>query len=317
MLKGYILFTFASEMEKISNYIEILLQRHDYVVVPGFGGFVTQYFSARIVGDSIIPPVAVVGFNPLMNVSDGLLAIEISRCENKTFREAVSFVEEEVNAIKKSIRKNGNISFGNLGNLSLLPDEKILFSPFPDNSMLLPANYGLGALYYSTIDKNIKFKSKPTPMFSPVRGNIIRYAAVGVMVLGVFLAAPTKVNDTRKYTANLNITELLDNKVSNNDIPAKILSKKSVTIVGGETIPTDNEKKFHVIVGCMPSQKMAESLCETLKELEYPNAHIVLPLIKTYRVAVESFANENEAVGFMQQFRESHSQYSDAWVLNY
>ena len=72
-------------VEKIYQHIEKLLAYHDYVVVPGLGGFVVQQQFACVYDDVLFPPSAVIAFNPLMNHSDGLLAIEVARAEGVTF----------------------------------------------------------------------------------------------------------------------------------------------------------------------------------------------------------------------------------------
>ena len=50
------LFTFAT-MERIARHIETLIRRHDYVIVPDFGGFVIQNQHAVIHAESIEPPL--------------------------------------------------------------------------------------------------------------------------------------------------------------------------------------------------------------------------------------------------------------------
>jgi len=60
----------------IANYIKDLLYRYDCVIVPHFGGFVTNKTSAQIGEDSLTfyPPTKQVGFNVNLNHNDGLLA---------------------------------------------------------------------------------------------------------------------------------------------------------------------------------------------------------------------------------------------------
>lgn len=74
-------------MAKINQHIEKLLAYHDYVVVPGLGGFVVQHQSAKITAGHISAPTATVGFNSLMQHADGLLAIEVARAELPTGRQ--------------------------------------------------------------------------------------------------------------------------------------------------------------------------------------------------------------------------------------
>lgn len=95
-------------MEKLSYYVEKLLVRYDYVIVPDLGGFVVQNQSARILQDRIVPPLLTLGFNPLLKDSDGLLAIAIAQEEGISYQSALEWIrkEVEINSFSASISKN-------------------------------------------------------------------------------------------------------------------------------------------------------------------------------------------------------------------
>ncbi|VBB46870.1 putative Sporulation domain-containing protein [uncultured Paludibacter sp.] len=304
-------------MEKIVRHIETLLRRHDYVILPDFGGFVIQHQPAKISEEQIAPPLAVVGFNPLMNTSDGLLAIEISRAENKSFREAIQLIDSEITQFKQQLKNKKTISCGSLGTLSLNPEGKIMFLPSP-NGALLPANYGLSTLFYSQIAKEIEEKRRKTVTISiPSRNKIARYAAVGIIAVGLMFSAP-KLNNVSNTTANFNPLEFFNTSEGVNNVSETTsVVENAITTNQQEILQQPEEKKYHVIVGCMPTQKMADDLCAYLKGQNYPNAYVVEPPIKTYRVAIESFSDKNEAIAYMENLRKTNPEFPDAWVLNY
>lgn len=305
-------------MKKIAHHIEMLLRRHDYVILPGFGGFIVQRQSAKINEDFVLPPFASVGFNPLMNISDGLLAIEISRVEHKSFRESVLLIEEELLLLKQSLKKEKTVQLGNLGELRLNPDDKIEFIPSGDNT-IFPSNYGMATLYYSKLAQ-VNNSKKTVTISMPSQRKVTRYAAVGVLVFGLMFVAPT-LNDMRNNTASLNPMAYFN---SNKQVEQEQISQKDCTTQPVEATSKSEaavpsvviDKHFHVIVGCLASQKKAEELCDELRSKKYTQAHI-LPPIKTFRVAVQSFDNEKDAVDFMQNVRRAHAEYSEAWVLNF
>lgn len=305
-------------MEKIAKHIETLLRRHDYVILPDFGGFVLQYQSARVHEDFIAPPFASVGFNPLMNVSDGLLAIEMSRMDGKSFRESVQLMEEEITLVKQQLKKGQTVVLGVLGVLKLNLDDKIEFTP-SDNKMLFPSNYGMSPLYYAKISA-LPEQKKTVTISMPSQRKITRYIAIGFVATGLMFVAPT-LNDMRNNTASLNPLRSFEvNVESSHAAVQQVKPENNLMIVSEETPKTSSvqtvEKRYHVIVGCLATQKMAEQLCDELKSKNYSHAHI-LPPIKTYRVAVESFDTENDAVAFMRNIRNTHAEYSEAWVLNF
>ena len=96
-------------MENLNQYLEKLIARHDYVVVPGLGGFVVQFQSAEIHNNVIFPPCAVISFNPLMQHNDGLLAIEISRTEQISYRIAVELVNKLTLDIKSKLAAKDSV----------------------------------------------------------------------------------------------------------------------------------------------------------------------------------------------------------------
>lgn len=308
------LFTFAT-MERIARHIETLIRRHDYVIVPDFGGFVIQNQHAVIHAESIEPPLATVSFNPLLNVSDGLLTIEISRAEKISFREASQLIEKEVAGLKLTLKNQKTVSCGNLGTLSVDSEEKIIFKPSL-NGYLLPANYGLDTLHYSPFaESHIQEERKLVITLPPVR-KIARYAAVGLIAVSMLLAAPT-LNDARQNIAGLNPASLLalsEKTIEQQNTPVATQAATVNPATEATTATPAEIVKYHVVVASLPTQEMAEKYCAELKTENYTNVHI-LPPSRLYRVVIESFSSKDSAVTYMENLRESSSEFSEAWVL--
>ena len=74
----------------LANYISDLLYRYECVIVPEFGGFVTNKIGAKIneSNDTFYPPSKQITFNSHLNINDGLLANYIASLENISFDEA-------------------------------------------------------------------------------------------------------------------------------------------------------------------------------------------------------------------------------------
>ena len=90
----------------IANYIKDLLYRHDCVIVPNFGGFVTNRISAQIHKNSytFLPPTKQVGFNSHLTHNDGLLANYIASSENISFDQATIKISEIVSVWNSTIK---------------------------------------------------------------------------------------------------------------------------------------------------------------------------------------------------------------------
>ena len=294
------------------HHIETLLRRYDFVIVPGLGGFVYQYQSAVITKDTIEPPVVVVSFNPLMNVSDGLLAIETSRMEGISFREASVKITQKVEKILTLLNGRKNVEIGSLGSLQTSEEGKIIFTPSASGHSV-PANFGLSTLHYSPAQPLVEPKVITFAM--PPMRKITQYAAVGIVAVGLFFAAP-QLNNATKNLANLLPSKQAKIEVENtvSPEPLKIVIPKSDYQVKAATTET-SELTHHVIVSCMATLKDAEAYQEWLKSLNYQHARI-LPPVKTYRIAIESFTTKEEAIVYMQELRNSKPQFADAWVLS-
>lgn len=302
-------------MEKIFRHIETLLRRHDYVIVPGLGGFVYQHRPAVVMAESIEPPLITISFNPLMNISDGLLAIEFSRIERISFREASVAIAHEVERLKSALKSAENIEFGNLGNLTAGEDGRIVFSP-TNKSHLIPGNYGLSTLHYAAAATDVDQRRVISFSLPPVR-KIARYAAVGVIAVGLFFAAP-KFDNVTKNLANLFPIGQINQSWEEEEeaVPPLIIAIPHSAETNKTAADEHNtELNHHVIVSCMATQKDADELCDRLRKMNFDKAH-TLPPIKTFRVSIESFVTKSEAVKYMEQLRISHPQFSDAWVLS-
>ncbi len=80
----------------ISLHISSLLFEHECVVVPGLGGFVSNYSPARIhpVQHLFQPPSKTILFNPELKNNDGLLAKFIAENEKTSFYDALAIINE-------------------------------------------------------------------------------------------------------------------------------------------------------------------------------------------------------------------------------
>ena len=65
-------------MNELSRHIESLLVSNDCVIVPGLGGFVTQYVTARRVDEEnlYLPPYRTVGFNGQLTINEGRICLK-------------------------------------------------------------------------------------------------------------------------------------------------------------------------------------------------------------------------------------------------
>ena len=294
-------------VEKICQHIEKLLGQHDYVVVPNLGGFVVQMQSAVLLPDRITPPLATIGFNPLLHHSDGLLAIEIARTEGISYRVAMEFMDKEVEKIKAQLNAAQSVQFGNMGLLRRTVEGNLLFLPIA-KADFLPSNFELNDLAIAPRDlQTTEERRKVTFMLPTFRA--YKYAAASMLIVGLLMISP-QVNDMQQAhyadltsMAFINAPEI---KMTPTDtVPVKV---KEVKVIA--PVEQDN---FHVVVASLADQKTADQFCKELVAGHYSKAHVLAPT-RMYRVAIQSFSERKLAIQFMEKLRQSDSRFETAWV---
>lgn len=106
----------------IPGHIQYLLYRHDCVIVPGFGGFISQKRAAERTRKEILPPQRIISFNKKIITNDGLLSHRVATAEKITHEQALVKIQETVkewNKIlddKKLLHLQGIGHFENSGN---------------------------------------------------------------------------------------------------------------------------------------------------------------------------------------------------------
>ncbi len=138
-------------MFNIDRHIEILLLKHDCVIVPGFGGFVAHHVSAQFdeADRTMLPPKTTVGFNQQLTMNDSLLVQSYIETYDYSYPEALRVINDEVAQLRSMIEEYGHFDINSVGRLSLNKDGNYEFEPIPAG-ILSPMLYGLSGV--STTD---------------------------------------------------------------------------------------------------------------------------------------------------------------------
>lgn len=136
------------------DYIFELLYQHDCVIVPGFGGFVTNYRPAVIhpVLHTFSPPAKDILFNPLLQVNDGLLVQHIAMRENIPYELASQRLQQDLFRIREMLDQTNKCEIVNVGKLTKDPEGNLQFEP-SDRINFLIASFGLGSFVSPAIQR--------------------------------------------------------------------------------------------------------------------------------------------------------------------
>lgn len=123
-------------MNDLALHIEYLLLRHDCVVVPGLGAFLTHREEAYIDEQTsmIMPPSRQLGFNSDVRLNDGLLAQSVASKEHMDMDSAARKIAGVVNEFVRSLQDCPEARIGNLGKMSM-HEGTLVFVPDAENTV--------------------------------------------------------------------------------------------------------------------------------------------------------------------------------------
>ena len=146
-------------MKQFVSHIDFLIQKHDCVIIPYFGGFVISHEFASIANDgTIMPPRMVVGFNPDLRYNDGLLAESYMNAYSISFDAACKKITDIVSRLNTILSLRQPIQIGNLGKLNLDAEGHLCFTPNTNFTFSYAHNYGLSTLNINRLVDIVEIK---------------------------------------------------------------------------------------------------------------------------------------------------------------
>ncbi len=333
-------------MFNVGPIIINLLLDNDCVVVPGFGGFVAQYSSAKLDESTgfFSPPSKQVLFNKNLINNDGLLANKVAQVNNLSYKEANDLIIKKVKLLNLELQSKKQVNIKELG-LVYLKNDIVKFKQNSEN--ILSESYGLTAVNIKEFQRyNSEESSKTISINTSQTTNFGKWWIAAAIVPIVFYSAwlPLKTNlftknETFSYSDLNPFTfkkvkqtfpeNLIDSDIEiiNDDINSS--STKTITpsaqlnnlenpnkpvnsSVEESAVTTKVSKRFHLIVGCFSSKKNANNLVLKLRK-SGENA-LELDIHKNlHRVSIASFSSKKEAIKYKKQLKKNHR--ISSWVL--
>lgn len=316
-----------------------LLKFNDCVIIPGFGGFIANYSSAKVDFNSqeFFPPSKSIAFNKSLNSNDGLLLNHISKSRNLSWEKAVEEVENFVESVNNSLKNNDVVEFPGLG-CFVLNQNVLVFTPFDYND-LLEDSYGLSVFTYpmlkferkpvfvQTKDKDKKQRKSLRPLVYTLTSAAVLAGLVTLSFHFGLFENQTKNTETAKVVSVENIikpsitpetteiavlpTEEIQEDIIEEEIVENIIEEDFVK--PDLTINTNTQShSVHVIAGVFSSSENAHNLCEKYKSQGFES--IILPHNNMYRVSLKSFADTKTAYAELPNLKEKADNQA-LWVL--
>ena len=303
---------------KLSDYISDLLYRYECVIVPEFGGFLTNTKPAIIspYSGTFYPPHKLVTFNNHLKNNDGLLINYIANVDKMPYEYAVNFVKFEVERWKEEL-KNSDLELDKIGTLSLEGNGSLSFEPQTDVNYLTEA-FGLAPFVSTEIrretytEQAAQLQKKAPVIITEKRKSpdFLKYAAIFVIAASVIGWGGSAL-----YHARLRSQENSAYK-KQKQLEQKI---EQATFVVTEALPSINldvsleRKPYHVIAGAFRYPENAKRKVDELLKKGF-NARIlgVNPWGLTL-VSFDSYDNERDAINNLHNVQSQED--PDAWLL--
>lgn len=336
-------------MTGIDRYISELLFDHDCVILPGMGGFLTNYSGARIhpVRHSFQPASRTVVFNANLRTNDGLLIDYVSRKAGISYQEASVVVSDYAMAVMRQLEDGKTVELEHIGSCRMGREKNIIFTPDESSNFLADA-FGLPsfvspAIKRETVRQRLEKQLTPTPSAPRVeKKRNLRPVANWAAILAIPITAamllymfnPTIIDGPGKSFATFVPTIKFDKaspkKVENESanftkfrvIPDKPEASSQEPEAGSQkpdvpeprtSSPAPVLTKYQIVVGAFSNVSNAEKYVNRLLGKNYDASIVGESRTGLTRVAINGSDNKQEAIGMMNAIRESVN--PSAWLL--
>ena len=314
----------------ISEYVCELLYRYNCVIIPELGAFLTQRIPATLADHNQLfyPPKKQISFNEQINTNDGLLANYIAKCEQTSYENANFKIKRFVQEIREELNSKGIVSFYEIGDFTLNTENKLVFSA-KHTVNYLTESFGLETLTTSEITRATGI---PVPAKTPViainntndskKGSnpILKYAAVGVLLLGISgIALKSSKNNLDDYnTKQISAAESeVNNRIQSASFVLDIEESLPAILVEINTPKSEvidaSGPTYHIIAGAFRARTNATKKIKQLTRKGFEPIYIGKNSYGLHQVAYESFTNESEAINSLNKLKKTEN--PAAWLL--
>ncbi len=303
------------------KYIKELLLLNDCVIIPEFGGFVTNYKSAGHKQSRFTPPQKTVTFNKKLNFNDGLFINYVARQEGIGYIQARKKVDTMVQELNYRLTDGEKINIPGIGDLRYDEFEHLIFNPHLQENINLNA-YGLPVFHYESLFQKKHAGNIPTKSTTFNTSHVVfsqrlaKKVLIAVPVLLALALVPKKDSlTTQKSDLNpmSSITTVIENpkpiivEEANIEVTEEIAPevKKVETAVFHEEATSKVENKYHIIAGSFKNEKNASVFLQKLLDSGYDAQNIGVINGLNY-ISVNSFNNLEEAKAARDKYRQTY-----------
>lgn len=330
--------------KELIGFIENMLEEHDCIIIPNFGGFVVQkeYYKFNAEDNTILPKRRWVAFNQKLKSDDGFLSHELAihlQINNKKAQQILGDFEQN---LSQNIKINGFYEFGAIGTFTLNDQEKLQFNPNP-NTNFESSMFGLTTVSTQLPNKNpIKLVEPVLHMEETIENQVFVteeeiekstkrgiknwvYASLLFIVAAISTFVLTEPQN-QNFTSSLNpFAELSNYKKTNETLQPKRVAKISSPVKvktqvleeapKSEVIQKTEVNQIELVAGSFLTKEKAEKGIEELKQKGIEEAYLIEKTEnqKYFRISIGAVASMEE--GYEKAAEIKNEKKLDIWVF--
>ncbi|MDK7676094.1 SPOR domain-containing protein [Weeksella virosa] len=311
---------------KIEQLIHELLYEHNCVIVPDFGAFITQTYSAKKdkEAQNFLPPSKTVSFNASIQKQDGLLINALMRKQSMSQEKALETIQNQVRFWQEHLQAGKELSLIRLGKLQQNVEGNLVFTPEDTNFLL--SSFGLPAVHAPYVLQTEIEKEKPNryagllaaASFLPILiGGFLYFntpqpvkAFVDEQWSGIVLPmfGKEKVNHKVIHPTEKSIHHLPNIMAEETTLVASNTTKNNETVV---VKTKETTGKYQVVAGSYKRLDEAQEAIEKLHKKGFDKAGMVYKKGSFFYVNYMTFETEEGARAYLNWI---HEQNKDAWI---
>lgn len=303
-------------MKNLAQYIEELIIRHECVIVPNLGGFITYCDKAIVRNNMFYAPTERIRFNSLLTYHDGLLAEAYMRDRNIGYSEALNTIATEVEQIKKSLNSGNTVLFGRIGALSLSAENNITL--LNSNPKFLPENIGLPVVHLKQLAS-----AEPTNTITinipQTSTNALRYVASITIIFLITLFIPNQTDNNTQHASisfdslrSIKSIEYSEESVENSD--ESVENNSQILTPQSSLEENSSLNKYHLIIASLTSHEDAEEYIANHTQFDRTQLQIIESKGK-YRISAAGFNKYKDALQYMDSIRNDVPIAQKAWIM--
>lgn len=309
-------------MKNIEQLVFNLLQHHECVVIPSFGGFIVKTKSARIDFEKgiALPAYKALSFNVKLNDNDGQLIKFCCSENNLSYFESEALIKAKVEHWNQNIAQGHKIHLDYIGYFWKDGEGNVQFEQDRSINLLLDA-YGLELVEFVPIISEQEEDSISLLPTKEKKNKLLKYVAAAAVILPIafysyWIPAKTPAlesgmisyhdfnplesrNEGNYLATNLSLDRLefpnLEQKEAEKTAESKEIAPTIATVIEPSTL--------HIIAGCFANMDNAERYIVRLKTLGFDAQ--LLHQGKLFKISIGSGFSEESLIPIQQKAKEA------------